>query len=157
MEQTSPCPIAPHAHSAIVSLMARTLGAANHYLVELLAREGLVGIVPSHGDILMQLFAHGAMPMAALAEAIGKDPSTVTALVRKLVDAGYVEKARSPHDGRVQEVRLTAAGRALEGAMAAVSHELIATLTNGLSDEDLAVTCRTMKAMQANVSARINA
>lgn len=156
MEQTITCPIAPHAHSAIVSLMSRTLGAANRYLVELLAREGLVGVVPSHGDILMQLFVHDAMPMAALAEAIGKDPSTVTALVRKLVSAGYVEKARSTHDGRVQEVRLTAAGRSLEDAMATVSRELIATLTDGLSDEDLAITCRTMKAMQANVSARIN-
>lgn len=156
MEQTITCPIAPHAHSAIVSLMSRTLGAANRYLVELLAREGLVGVVPSHGDIFMQLFVHDAMPMAALAEAIGKDPSTVTALVRKLVSAGYVEKARSTHDGRVQEVRLTAAGRSLEDAMATVSRELIATLTDGLSDEDLAVTCRTMKAMQANVSARIN-
>ena len=42
-------------HGDIVSLMSRTLGAANRYLVELMAREGLAGIVPSHGDILMQL------------------------------------------------------------------------------------------------------
>ena len=37
-------------HGDIVSLMSRTLGAANRYLVELMAREGLAGIVPSHGD-----------------------------------------------------------------------------------------------------------
>ena len=101
-------------HGDIVSLMSRTLGAANRYLVELMAREGLAGIVPSHGDILMQLFAHDAMSMAALAEAIGKDPSTVTALVRKLANAGYVEKAPNPRDRRMCEVRLTDAGRALE-------------------------------------------
>lgn len=83
-------------HGDIVSLMSRTLGAANRYLVELMAREGLAGIVPSHGDILMQLFAHDAMSMAALAEAIGKDPSTVTALVRKLANAGYVEESPQP-------------------------------------------------------------
>ena len=134
-------------HGDIVSLMSRTLGAANRYLVELMAREGLAGIVPSHGDILMQLFAHDAMSMAALAEAIGKDPSTVTALVRKLANAGYVEKAR-----RVCEVRLTDAGRALESAMDRVSHTLITTLTNSIPAADLAATCRTMKAMQENMS-----
>lgn len=137
----------------VVSLMSRTLGAANRYLVALMAREGIVGIVPSHGDILMQLFAHDAMPMAALAEAIGKDPSTVTALVRKLADAGYVEKAPSARDRRVCEVRLTDAGRALAPAMERVSAELIATLTNGVAPDDLACACRTMKAMHANLNA----
>ena len=131
-------------HGDIVSLMSRTLGAANRYLVELMAREGLAGIVPSHGDILMQLFAHDAMSMAALAEAIGKDPSTVTALVRKLAN---------PRDRRMCEVRLTDAGRALEPAMDRVSHTLITTLTNSIPAADLAATCRTMKAMQKNMSA----
>lgn len=137
----------------VVSLMSRTLGAANRYLVALMAREGIVGIVPSHGDILMQLFAHDALPMAALAEAIGKDPSTVTALVRKLADAGYVEKAPSSRDRRVCEVRLTNAGRALAPAMERVSAELIATLTNGVAPDDLACVCRTMRAMHANLNA----
>lgn len=137
----------------IVSLMSRTLGAANRYLVELMAREGLAGIVTSHGDILMQLFAHDAMSMAALAEAIGKDPSTVTALVRKLANAGYVEKAPNPRDRRVCEVRLTDAGRALEPAMDRVSLTLITTLTNSVPAADLAATCRTMKAIQKNISA----
>ena len=140
-------------HGDIVSLMSRTLGAANRYLMELMAREGLVGIVPSHGDILMQLFAHDAMPMAALAEAIGKDPSTVTALVRKLANAGYVEKAPNPRDRRVCEVRLTDAGRALEPAMDRMSHTLITTLTKSIPAADLAATCRTMKTMQENMSA----
>lgn len=137
----------------IVSLMSRTLGAANRYLVALMAREGLVGIVPSHGDILMQLFARDAMPMAALAEAIGKDPSTVTALVRKLADAGYVEKVPGSRDRRVCEARLTEKGRALAPAMERVSAELITTLTNGLTTDDLACTCRTLKAMQDNLNA----
>lgn len=136
----------------VVSLMSRTLGAANRYLVALMAREGIVGIVPSHGDILMQLFAHDAMPMAALAEAIGKDPSTVTALVRKLADAGYVEKVPSARDRRVCEVRLTDAGRALAPAMERVSAELIATLTNGVAPDDLACVCRIMRAMHANLN-----
>lgn len=151
--KTAPLSPAMPPHGDVVSLMSRTLGAANRYLVALMAREGIVGIVPSHGDILMQLFAHDAMPMAALAEAIGKDPSTVTALVRKLADAGYVEKVPGSRDRRVCEARLTEKGRALAPAMERVSAELIATLTNGLTADDLACTCRTLKTMQDNLNA----
>lgn len=46
----------------------------------------------------MQLFANGEVPMTTLADAIGKDPSTVTALVNKLVDAGYVKTEKSTSD-----------------------------------------------------------
>ena len=73
--------------------------------------------------------------------------------VRKLANAGYVEKAPNPRDRRVCEVRLTDAGRALESAMDRVSHTLITTLTNSIPAADLAATCRTMKAMQENMSA----
>lgn len=138
----------------IVSLLSRTLGAANRRLVELMAARGLDGVVPSHGDILIQLLSHETMPMTSLADAIGKDPSTVTALVRKLMGAGYVEKARSPADRRVCEVRLTAAGRALEPLMAAVSAELIATLTADLDAEELRTTYHTLKKMRANAEGR---
>ena len=137
----------------LVNQLSRTLAQANRFIAIKLKERGLDGIAPSHGDILMQLFAHDAMSMAALAEAIGKDPSTVTALVRKLANAGYVEKAPNPRDRRVCEVRLTDAGRALESAMDRVSHTLITTLTNSIPAADLAATCRTMKAMQENMSA----
>ena len=140
----------------IVSVMSRTLGAVNRRLVELMEREGLAGIVPSHGDILMQLFAHGSMPMAALASGIGKDPSTVTALVRKLEQAGYVEKLPSPKDRRMNEVRLTARGRKLEGAMGRISTELIAGLTRGIDGADLKTTRKCLLAMQANLNNRLN-
>lgn len=140
----------------IVSVISHTLGAMNHYLVQLMAREGLNGIVPSHGDILMQLFAHNTMPMAALASAIGKDPSTVTALVRKLMAAGYVEKTPSETDRRVNEVRLTEQGRALKPVFDRISEELITALGEGMTDTDMETTYRTLRAMQDNLNDRFD-
>ena len=102
------------AHGDIVSVLSHTLGAANRQLIQIMTREGLQDIVPSHGDILMCLFAHDEMPMAALAEAIGKDPSTVTALVRKLIASGYVEKHAGVQDRRINYVSLTKRGKALK-------------------------------------------
>ena len=90
--------------------------------------------------------------MAALAEAIGKDPSTVTAPVQAGQCRLCGEKPQ-PRDRRVCEVRLTDAGCALEPAMDRVSHTLVTTLTNSIPCRRPAATCRTMKAAQKNMSA----
>ena len=66
-----------------VNQLARTLALANRFITEQLEQHGLAGIAPSHGDIFVQLFAHGELPMCELAQRIGRDPSTVTALVKR--------------------------------------------------------------------------
>lgn len=121
----------------MISVMSRTLAAANRLIARLLADEGIIDLIPSHGDVLMQLFAHDEMTMAALADAIGKDPSTVTALVRKLVDAGYVKTGKDPDDRRITRVSLTDAGRALKPRFAQVSRRLCETMRSELSSAEL--------------------
>lgn len=133
-----------------VSSLSRTLAAANGFILQQLARCGLQGIATSHGDILSKLFADGPVSMQELASAIGRDPSTVTSLVRKLAAAGYVETGKSAADRRVTEVRLTAAGRRLEGDFARISAELQAVQMQGIDPQDLAVTCRTLRQMRDN-------
>ena len=144
------CPGHALPYGDMVSQLSHTLAAANRYLTQLLSEEGIEGLVPSHGDILEQLFNHDVLPMAALAEAIGKDPSTVTALVRKLMDAGYVATAKNPVDRRVTEVRLTDAGRALGGSVAQVSKKLLATMFAGLSNDELNQTKSALMTMRDN-------
>ena len=97
-----------------VNQLARTLALANRFITEQLEQHGLAGIAPSHGDIFVQLFAHGELPMSELAQRIGRDPSTVTALVRKLAAGGYVSTAKLPEDKRVTLVALTERGRQLQ-------------------------------------------
>lgn len=138
----------------IVSFMSRIVRESNEYLVALMRDIGLEGVVPSHGDILMQLFMRESISMSDLASAIGRDPSTVTTLVRKLEDAGYVEKVPSKADKRRCEVRLTQKGEALESDMMQISNELIRALTQGISEDDMDVTYRTMTAMQRNLDSR---
>lgn len=127
----------PCSYGDMISVLSRTLAAANHMIAKLLTDEGLVNLVPSHGDILMQLFTHGEVPMATLADAIGKDPSTVTALVKKLADAGYVKTEKSAADRRVTNVSLTDSGRTLKQSFVRVSQELCRAMTGELSEEEL--------------------
>ena len=132
-------PAAPYGQSAasLVSQLSRTLAAANDYLTLLLHQAGLTQLVPSHGDILMALFAEEPMTMQALSEKINRDPSTVTVLVKKLKDAGYVETRKDERDRRRTEVRLTAEGRKLRGACDEISRKLLAAQMRDVDAADV--------------------
>ena len=51
----------------MVSVVARTRALANRYLVQQMGVRGLEGLVTSHGDVLLQLFAEDGLPMRELA------------------------------------------------------------------------------------------
>lgn len=135
-----------------INCLSRTLGEANRFLIDQIRACGLEGLVPSHGDIMVQLFAHQPMAMQELARAVNRDPSTVTALVGKLVRAGYVTTARSAADGRVIEVSLTDKGAALRRDFDAISERLVDTQMQSIDDAAFAITCATLDAIRGNFS-----
>lgn len=136
--------------SDLVSALSRALREANRYLAEQLDAAGLGELSPSHGDILAQLFAEEPLAMQDLARAIHRDPSTVTALVRKLAAAGYVETSKSLDDGRVMLVALTDEGRALEPVFERISASLVRTQMQGIDARDLEATRRTLGRIEDN-------
>ena len=93
--------------------------------------------------------------MSELSRRIDRDPSTVTALVRKLVKLGFAETARDETDGRATVVSLTDRGRALERDFGEISALLRATWTDGISEADLATAARVHAAMRRNLHAAI--
>lgn len=133
-----------------VNQLSRTLASANRFLVEQLEQQGLRGIAPSHGDIFVQLFAQGELPMCELAQRIGRDPSTVTALVKKLAGCGYVTTSKLPEDKRVTLVTLTEQGRRLQPAFESISSALRDAQRIGLDDDDVATLDRVLRTMQKN-------
>ena len=100
-----------------------------------LDRRGPAGLVPSHGSILAMLYAQGPLPMNALAQGIGRRKNTVTTLVRKLEDAGFVQRSTDPADSRVTMVTLTDRGEAFRADFAETSERLLAKIWG---DMDLA-------------------
>jgi len=82
------------------------------------------------------LFKRDRASMKELSDRIGRDKSTVTALVSKLVRAGYVVKEKDPDDNRITYLCLTTKGRALEKDFDEISENLIATAFHGFSQEE---------------------
>lgn len=140
----------------LVSVLARTRTQANHFLVREMAAAGMGNLATSHGDILSELFEEDALFMSQLAHRVGRDPSTVTALVKRLVAAGYVTTARNTHDRRAVMVSLTPAGNNLRSRFAAISKRLLAVQSEGISSHDAQVARRVLLRMQENLG-RANA
>lgn len=136
----------------ILHVIGRVHDETNRYLISLMANEGITHIVPSHGDILMELFAHEPLTMAEISEAIGRDPSTVTALIKKLAESGYIERIPSDTDRRVTKICLTEKGRSFEKCMEQISHTLLETLTEKLTQEELLITHKTLNKMLSNAN-----
>lgn len=134
----------------LVNRLSRALGQANRFIALKLRERGLDGIAPSHGDILMQLFACGEQPMQELARAIGRDPSTVTALVKKLAAAGYVRTGKGVQDRRATIVSLTGKGCELRGEFEAVSAALREVQGRGIDAADMETARRVLAGVRDN-------
>lgn len=131
--------------------LSRTLALSNQYLMLQVERSGLRGLASSHGDILVQLFAHDQVCMSELSQRIARDPSTVTALVKKLVAMGLAQTGKSPHDRRSTVVSLTDQGRALKDDFVEISARLEAVWHDGIDDADLQTMMRVLEAVRSNM------
>ena len=119
-----------------VALMSRIRAKANRFIIESLVAEGIEGIVPSHGEIMIHLFAEKDYTMQELARKINRTKPTVTILVNKLVNYGYVYKEKSITDNIVTYIKLTPLGIALKPVFENISKDLNKIIYKGLSDTD---------------------
>src|SRR5439155_928088 len=71
------------------------------------------GLSAAQAKVLMSLQWTERMPMRALAERVGSDPSNLTGLVDKLERRGAVRRVPDPADRRVKTLELTEDGKRL--------------------------------------------
>ena len=116
--------------------MSRIREKANKLIVRELRQHGVEGIVPSHGEIMVHLFAAEECTMQELAKQINRTKPTVTVLVEKLVACGYVVKEKSAEDNRVTLIKLTAKGWELKPIFEVISAKMNAVVYQGLCEEE---------------------
>ena len=119
-----------------ISLISKIRERVNRLIVSEMSKHGIEGIVTSHGDIVNALFKIPRLTMAEIAERIGRDKSTVTALVDKLVRLGYVTKERDIEDTRVVYVALTHKGNELKPIFEAISSEILGVFYLDISEKE---------------------
>lgn len=120
----------------IVSLLSQKMRSWYSFIRIRIEEAGLSGLDISHGDILYQLYTHGAMPMSVLAQRIKKDKSTVTALVKKMESRKLIKRVPDKDDARVAIVELTSIGESYRDAFAKISHDLLERIYRNLTDKE---------------------
>lgn len=114
-------------------LAGRLSEAASEFILEALKREGFTDLLPCHGDILHVLTVQESATVLELARLTHRSKSTVSALVSKLADLGYIERKRSSLDSRVVHLSLTQRGRDFIPVAEKISWELHALITEGMT------------------------
>jgi DNA-binding MarR family transcriptional regulator len=135
----------------IIFLIGRVQYKANQFLTRELRALGVSGLAPSHGEILGALMFRGPLSMTEIAKIIGKDKSTVTALVNKLIRLGYVEKRKEHADNRFSHVAATQKGEALKAAFVAIARKLRAVSYRDMTEDERETLARLLMKLNGNL------
>jgi|SRR5580700_3636085 DNA-binding MarR family transcriptional regulator len=103
---------------------------------------------------LATLERSGPCRLTWLAAREGVTQPAMTQLIARLAEAGLVDRAADPDDGRVVQVRLTAEGQATLARRRAVRANRLAGLLAGLSPQELDALAAALPAMDALADAR---
>jgi DNA-binding MarR family transcriptional regulator len=101
---------------------------------------------------LATLERSGPSRLTWLAIREGVTQPAMTQLIGRLEDAGLVDRAADPSDGRVVQVRITADGRAMLAGRRAVRAERLAGLLDRLSPDQRDALAAALPAMEALVN-----
>lgn len=132
-------------------LISRIREAANRFIVQELEANGIKGVVPSHGDILVVLYACEKCTMKELAQKIHRTKATLTVLVDKLIALKLIEKEKSSQDNRVTYIRLTPLGESYKGVFENISNELNNLLFKDFSEEETKTLVTLLEKTRANI------
>jgi MarR family transcriptional regulator, organic hydroperoxide resistance regulator len=120
----------------IIATVSSVREKTHRFISQQLKKRGIVNIAPPYGGIFAGLFGSGRLTMGEIARYIHRDKSTVTVLVRKLMDLGYVETTPSLKDGRATVVCLTKKGRDLEPVFREIARALQKKAYKGFAEDE---------------------
>lgn len=110
------------------------LSRSHRALAAQLLRE--IDLFPGQELMLMRLWQQDCQSQSRLSQALCLDHSTVAKSIKRLADAGWVTRVRSPEDGRVTLVSLTEVGRELEPRVLDIWSKLESITSDALTEQE---------------------
>ncbi|MGL5348312.1 MAG: MarR family winged helix-turn-helix transcriptional regulator [Peptostreptococcaceae bacterium] len=135
----------------IIYFISRTKANMIKFIENKLKQNDLNDLIPTHGNILTALYeSDKKLTMKEIARKIGKDKSTVTSLVNKLINLGYLEKEQSTLDRRVTYISLTQKSRSIEDKFNFISSQVKETAYKDFTDEEKEEFLRLLRKLSSN-------
>lgn len=91
-----------------------------------------LGLTSAQWRLLVNLMRHGPLPQARLAELLEIEPISLSRLVDRMAEAGWVERRPDPNDRRIRIVHATDQTRAQIGAARHIADSIYAEALAGL-------------------------
>lgn len=135
----------------IVYFISRTKSNMIKFIENKLKISELNDLIPTHGNILTALYeSNGKLTMKEIAQKIGKDKSTVTSLVNRLIGLGYIEKEKCNKDKRVTYIKLTNKAKNIEDKFNNISSQVKETAYNNFTEDEKKELLRLLKKLSKN-------
>ncbi len=121
----------------VVGLISNIREKSAQFINNQLRENGVEGLINSHGTILSILYDYdGKITMNEIGKIIGKKKSTLTDLIRKLVELGYITREKSEKDSRVVEITLTEKGWKFKSLFEEISDNLLEKTYKDFTEEE---------------------
>lgn len=135
----------------IIYFISRAKASMIKFIENKLKENNLNDLIPTHGNILTALYeSDKKLTMKEISKKIGKDKSTVTSLVNKLINLGYVQKEQCTKDKRVSYISLTEKAREIEGKFNFISSQVKETAYSNFTEEEKKEFLRLLKKLSTN-------
>lgn len=116
----------------------RLLWAVNHGLTRASRRmERTIGVTGPQRLVVRIVGQHPGISAGALARTLHVHPSTLTGVLRRLVDRGLLERTADPRDGRRALFRLTRRGEALDAVRTGTVEARVRTALGAAETRDV--------------------
>ncbi len=109
------------------------------------------GITRAQWAVLSKVERQEGLKQTELAELLEVQPITLTRLIDKLCDNGWIERRNDENDRRVNRLYLKKAARPLLGKLAGLRSELTATALEGISPTDAHRLLTQLESIKENV------
>lgn len=113
---------------------------------------GRYGLSSAQWRLLVRVFKEEGVAQARLAELLEIEPISVSRLIDRMEEAGWIERRPDPTDRRVRNIYLTDKSRPIFGDMRAVADKVFEHALQGLDVEQRRATINGLKTIVSNLS-----
>ncbi|MFJ3764438.1 MarR family winged helix-turn-helix transcriptional regulator [Streptomyces sp. NPDC090082] len=130
-------PARPQPSGACTGTVSHTLAwVARLHRIAMGRRLRDLGLYPGQELMMMRLWDCGAVRQSELIQSLGLDPSTVTKMLQRMEQCGYVRRSPDPADRRAVRVEATDEGLALRAGVEGAWRDLEECTLTGLAPAD---------------------
>ncbi len=113
-----------------------------------------LGLTRSQCQVLAHLARNEGIQQSGLADILEVEPITLTRLLDRLEEAGFVERRPHPTDRRVRQLHLTEKSHPLLGEIFAIGAATRSEALDGVSEEDRERLFAVLASMKGNLLAK---